>query len=472
MDPLNILLLDDDSETLGYFMERFRREEDKVDCCPDPADMARYLSRSVPDVLILCDEWSQDAMALLELLKQEWEDLPVILVSGAPSVPRAVEAMKKGARDFFVRPLENSGIDKVVLQAAKESRLLRKVNQVQKLYERQGQCEGIVGVSYPMQRIYRMIESVAASDATVLITGESGVGKELVAQAIHQKSARSEHPFVEVNCASIPRDLLESELFGHEKGAFTGATRKHTGCCEAARRGTLFLDEICEMGAELQAKLLRFLQEKTFRPLGSDRAVEVDTRVLCATNRDPMLEVQAGRFREDLYYRISVIPLEVPPLRERIEDIPILAMKFLEEFSPRYDKYFFDFSAGAMELLTAYPWPGNVRELKNTVEQIVALNMGSQVIERFLPERIRKGATSPKVVYLNPEVPSVDGPRKIVQLQELEKHAILQAVKACQGNIREAARRLGLGQATLYRKIKKYDNQTAVDALTAEQGRN
>ena len=460
MDPLNILLLDDDPQTLGLFRERFRRGKDRLTCCPDPADTARHLARSIPDVVILCEEWSADALALLEMLKREWEDLPVILVGAAPTVPRVVEAMKKGARDFFAKPLEDSGIDRAVLQAARESRLLRKVNQVQKLYERQGQCEGIIGVSYPMQRVYRTIESVAVAEATVLISGESGVGKELVAQAIHRKSGRRKHPFVEVNCASIPKDLLESELFGYERGAFTGATRKHVGCCEAARHGTLFLDEICEMGADLQAKLLRFLQERRFRPLGSERVVEVDTRVLCATNRDPLAEVQAGRLREDLYYRISVIPVEVPPLRERTEDIPLLAMKFLEVFSTRYQKYFYDFSMEAMEKLVAYPWPGNVRELMNTVEQIVALNTGSQVLERFLPDRIRKHASSPKVMHLCPsESPSMDGPRRIVRLHDLEKHAILHAVKACQGNVREAARRLGLGTATLYRKIKRYDEE-------------
>jgi two-component system, repressor protein LuxO len=471
MDPLRILLLDDEPATLGFFMERFRREGDCVECCPDPAELARFLSETVPDVLVLCTEWAEDPLGLLERLKREWEDLPVILVSRNHAVPCVVEAMKKGARDYFTKPLEESGIDKAVLQAAKESRLLRKVNQVQKLYERHGRCEGIIGVSYPMQRIYRMIESVAAGDATVLISGESGVGKELVAQAIHRRSVRSKHPFVEVNCASIPRDLLESELFGYERGAFTGATRKHAGCCEAARQGTLFLDEICEMGSQLQAKLLRFLQEKTFRPLGSDRAVEADTRVVCATNRNPLAEVGAGRFREDLYYRISVIPIEVPPLRERTEDISILAMKFLEEFSPKYDKYFYDFSAGAMEMLTAYPWPGNVRELRNTVEQIVALNMGSQVIERFLPDRIRTGVPSPKVIYLNPGTSATEGTRKIVRLHEMEKTAILQAVRECQGNIREAARRLGLGQATLYRKIKKYDSEVA-DILPVREGGN
>jgi two-component system repressor protein LuxO len=469
MDALRILLLDNDPESINYFLERFRRDEDHVECCTDPADMAHFMAKTIPDVLVLCTDWAGDALKLLGLLKQEWEDLPVIFISNDPPVPQVVEAMKKGARDYFAKPLAKSGIDKTILQAAKEARLLRKVNQVQKLYKRQGQCEGIIGVSYPMQRIYRMIESVAASDATVLITGESGVGKELVAQAIHRKSARNKHPFVEVNCASIPRDLLESELFGYEKGAFTGATRRHTGCCESARHGTLFLDEICEMGVELQAKMLRFLQEKTFRPLGSDRTVEVDTRVLCATNRDPLVEVQAGRFREDLYYRISVIPVEVPPLRERAEDIPILATKFLEDFSPRYDKYFYDFSVGALERMVEYPWPGNVRELKNMVEQIVALNMGSQVIERFLPERIRKGTPSAKVIYLNPEAPSGEGPRKIVQLHELEKQAILEAVKACQGNIREAARKLGLGQATLYRKIKKYDSELQ-EVLPAREG--
>ena len=470
MEPLKIFLLDNDPETLDFLRERFRRDQDRISTCMDHAEMSGFLSRDIPDVMVVSTDWSQDMIGLLEGLKREWEDLPIIFVSRKNSVPDVVEAMKKGARDYFLKPLQKSGIDKAILQAAKEARLLRKVNQFQELSERKGQCESIIGVSYPMQRIYRMIESVSHGDATILVSGESGVGKELVAQAIHTRGPRNRNPFIGINCASIPRELLESELFGHEKGAFTGANRRHLGCCEVANKGTLFLDEICEIGPEIQVKLLRFLQERSFRPLGSDRLVEVDTRVICATNRDPFEEVRAGRFREDLYYRISVIPIEVPPLRERNEDIPILAMKFLEEFSPKYDKYFYDFSAEAMEKIVEYAWPGNVRELKNTVEQVVALNMGSQVIDRFLPERLRKTKTQSSIKAFVPETDTADGNRRILRLYELEKHAILQALKICQGNIGEAARKLGLGQATLYRKLKKYEEETRVEqsALAVE----
>lgn len=459
MEPLNILVLDNDPETAAFFQERFRRQEDTVEICRLPETLSQFLQRGLPDVVILDTDWSGDgAIPALEALKREWEDLPVIFVSRDGNVPQVVEAMKRGARDYFLKPLEEGGIDRSVLQAVRESKLLRRVNQLQEAYERRGQFEGLVGVSYPMQRLYRMIDSVARGDATVLITGESGVGKELVAQAIHRRSQRREFPFVAVNCGSIPKDLLESELFGHEKGAFTGADRRQVGCCEAAHNGTLFLDEICEMAPSLQVKLLRFLQERSFRRLGSDRLIEVDTRVICATNRDPMNEIRAGRLREDLYYRISVIPIDVTPLRERREDIPVLAMRFLEEFSAKYEKYFYDFSVEAMEKIVEYHWPGNVRELKNTIEQIVALNMGSQVVERYLPEKLRhaKAPSIPSLKSPSSDLEPGDGFRRDLRLHEMEKQAILHALKVCRGNIGEAARKLGVGQATLYRKVKKY----------------
>ena len=455
MDPLKILLLDEDPETLAYLQERFRREDDHIFACERPDGLSQFFGQELPDVVILSTEWTHDDEDPLALLKGEWEDLPVIFVSHSSSVRDAVDRMKRGARDYFVKPLPDSGIDRAILQSAKESRLLRKVNQLQELYERRGQFDELIGVSYPMQRIYRIIESVARGDATVLITGESGVGKELVARAIHRKSSRRDKPFVAVNCANIPNNLLESELFGHEKGAFTGADRRRVGCCESAHQGTLFLDEVGEMGPELQVKLLRFLQEWNFRPLGGNRVVEVDTRVICATNREPAEEIKEGRLREDLYYRISVIPLEVPPLRDRKDDTPILAMKFLEEYSAKYEKYFYDFSAEAMERLMEYDWPGNVRELRNTVEQIVALNTGSQVIERFLPERLRNGGPNASAKAPTPET-EAGGVRRVLRLEELEKQAILHAIKVCQGNVGRAARQLGVGQATIYRKIKKY----------------
>jgi len=456
MEPLKLLLLDNDPITLDFLQDQFRRKNDEIHVCERPSALVQFFGKDLPDVVILAREWSENSLETLDLLKREWEELPVIFVSRNGSVPDVVQVMKKGARDYFLKPLGETGIEKSILQAAKDSKLLRKVNQLQEVHERRGQFDGLIGVSYTMQRIYRMIESVARGDATVMITGESGVGKELVAQAVHRRSLRRKNPFVAVNCANIPASLLESELFGHEKGAFTGADRRRIGCCEAAHTGTLFLDEICEMCPELQVKLLRFLEERNFRPLGGNRIVDVDSRVICATNRDPLVEIREGRLREDLYYRIAVIPLEVPTLRERKDDIPILAMKFLEEFSAKYEKYFYDFSADAMERLIEYGWPGNVRELKNTIEQIVALNTGSQVLPRFLPDRLLDATPKPKVQYIDSEDDGGNGVRKILRLHELEKQAILQALKICHGNIGEASRKLGLGQATLYRKIKKY----------------
>ncbi len=457
MEGLAILVLDHDPETLAFLMQRFRRANDSIFTCSTSEELSAYLRQRVPDVVVLSSTWTLHPLEVLEEMKRSYGELPVIMVSNNGGVPEAVEAMKRGARDYLVKPLDQSGLEKAVLQAAREYHLLKRVNRLQTAYHTRGQFEELVGISPAMQQIYKTIEHIAYGDATVLITGESGVGKELAARAIHRRSLRRDKPFVAINCANIPKDLLENELFGHDKGAFTGAATRQTGRCHEAHHGTLFLDEICEIDYDLQAKLLRFLQEKTFRPLGSSHLVEVDIRVICATNRNPLQEIQKGRLREDLYYRIAVIPLEIPPLRHRKEDIPILAMKFLGEFSARYDKYFYDFSPEAMERLIAYPWPGNVRELRNTIEQVVALSTGAQVFERFLPESIRTYTPTPRKGMVHhlaqKEPPHI---QEIIPLRELERHTILRAIEMCRGNMREAAQRLGLGQATLYRKAKKY----------------
>ena len=461
MEGLTIVVLDSDPETVDFLAARFRRRCDRIQVCPNAGELSAFSRQYFPDVIVLSPTWSDQGLAVLEGLGREYPEVPVIVVSVGGSVPEAVEAMKKGAKDYFVKPLGQSGLDRAVLHAAREHHLLRRVNKLQAVYRSRGQFEEIIGVSPAMQRIYRTIESISYGDATVLITGESGVGKELVARAIHRRSPRREKPFVAINCASIPKDLLESELFGHERGAFTGASKRQIGRCREADQGVLFLDEICEMDFDLQAKLLRFLQEKTFSPLGGPGPVEVDTRVICATNRNPLEEIRKGRLREDLYYRISVIPVEIPPLRARKEDIPILAMKFLGEFSARYDKYFYDFSAEAMEKLIEYPWPGNVRELKNTVEHIVALNTGSQVLSRFLPEAIRTySPPSRREAFDSPVVREAAEHHELLPMRELEKHTIIRAIRICHGNMKEAAHRLGLGQATLYRKAKKYGLRT------------
>jgi DNA-binding NtrC family response regulator len=302
-----------------------------------------------------------------------------------------------------------------------------------------------------------------------MITGESGTGKELVAHAIHTRSPRRDGAFVTVNCAAIPKDLLESELFGHEKGAFTGADTQHIGSCERSDGGTLFLDEICEMDMGLQSKMLRFLQNHIFTRVGGNENIEVDSRVIAATNKDPLEEVEKGKLRDDLYYRLNVVPIHLPPLRERPEDIPVLAQHFLASMSEKYDKYFWDFAPDAVPLLLIYPWPGNVRELRNTIERIVVLATSDRVTPDLFPDRIRKAASKGKLPQL-----AIDEALQCIQkalqapaaeptatddgipFAEVEKRAILGAISKCNGDISKAARKLGLSRATLYRKLDKY----------------
>jgi DNA-binding NtrC family response regulator len=343
------------------------------------------------------------------------------------------------------------------------------VKQLADVYERGGKLGELVGVSPAMHEIYGRIKSICNTDATVLIYGESGTGKELVAHATHVLSLRSDGEFVPVNCAAIPKDLLESELFGHEKGAFTGADRLHIGSCERADGGTLFLDEICEMAHGLQSKLLRFLQNHTFTRVGGTDTMEVDSRVIAATNRDPLGEVERGALREDLYYRLNVVPIHIPPLRERPEDIPVLAQHFLVMMGEKYNKYFWDFSPDSVRLLLCYEWPGNVRELRNTIERIVVLANTDRVTPDLFPERVRKAAQTAEVPELDvdeameciqkalqtPQAPPEETD-EVLPFVEVERRAILGAIDKCGGDISKAARKLGLSRATLYRKLDKY----------------
>ncbi len=311
----------------------------------------------------------------------------------------------------------------------------------------------IMGQDMPM-----VIKNVSDTDATVFIIGESGTGKELVARSLHSHSRRASKSMVAINCAAIPHELLESELFGHEKGAFTGAHRRKLGSFQVAHRGTIFLDEICEMPMSLQAKLLRFIQERKFMRVGGHTDIEVDVRILAATNKDPLNEVRGGRFREDLYYRLLVVPIEIPPLRERREDIPILAMHFLEIFSLEHKRSFFEFSPEAMKMLINYNWKGNIRELENVVEGLVVLHDGRVVFPKHLPanvvEHVPDYPEAEKVeIYVKHLFPGED---KVIPFKEVEKRVIENAIRACDGNIVKAAKKLRIGQATVYRKIKNY----------------
>ena len=460
MSSFHVLVAERTIDALAGFRDALERAGHHCRTVYREAGMREGIAAEVPDVVVIDGGAGDDGRGLdmLERLKAEFEDLPVIVVTEkSPSAEEVVAAIRAGAFDVVPSDQDPAKLEAAVENAGTMHRLMIKVNQLQSHYTRRGRFEKLIGISPRMQAIYSIIENVGRTDVTVFITGESGTGKELIASALHACSARTGGPFVAVNAAAIPRDLLESELFGHEKGAFTGATGRYLGCCERAHRGTLFLDEICEMDVGLQSKLLRFLQERTFHRLGGQETISVDTRIVAATNRDPFERIEAGLLREDLYYRLNVVPIHVPPLRDRAEDIPVLAAAFLERLSSRYEKYFYDFEPAAMSALTRYSWPGNVREMENTIERIVVLHNGSRISARMLPERVLGGGTARRPETLPPAArPAWAGDDVIVPFVEVEKETIIRALTICRGNVSMAASRLELGQATLYRKIKKY----------------
>jgi len=437
--------------------------------CKDTASLMQRMAERVPDVVLMEVKHACGDASPLEHVRGRFHDLPVIVVANEPSVAEVVECMKKGAEDVVAVDESGADLDKRLLDAADKHRLSVQVKQLNEAYERGGKLGELVGISPVMHEIYSTIRSITATDATVLIWGESGTGKELVAHATHMLSPRSDGAFVTVNCAAIPKDLLESELFGHEKGSFTSADRLHIGSCERAHGGTLFLDEIAEMDHGLQSKMLRFLQNHTFTRVGGTDNIEVDSRVIAATNKDPLQEVERGNLRDDLYYRLNVVPIYIPPLRERPEDIPVLAQHFLVMMGDKYNKYFWDFSPEAVRLLLCYQWPGNVRELRNTIERIVVLANTDRVTPELFPERIRK-ATADSIVpplavdealecikaALQAREVEAEETDEVLPFVEVERRAILGAIKKCDGDISKAARKLGLSRATLYRKLDKY----------------
>jgi len=399
-----------------------------------------------------------NGIAFIQEVHETAPDLPVIIITAHSSIERAVDAMRKGAHDFSPKPIDFNRLTVSVKNAVEWFALKRKVAKWERS-KKTGLC-GLLGGSPEMQVIYRIIENVASSKAPVLITGESGTGKELAAQAIHQLSPRSKQELIDVNCSAIPKDLLESELFGHERNAFTGANERYIGRCERADKSTLFLDEIAEMNAALQPKLLRFLEEYAFYRVGGKEKVSVDIRIVSATNRDPMEAIRQGQLREDVYYRLNVVNVHFPPLRERPEDIPDLAAYFLEKFAKVNGKNFRKICADAENALCEYAWPGNVRELQNCIQQAVVLNTGERLELEMLPEPIRaKTKTQPISGADNKEenaIPS-GAEDEIVPVEIFEKQAIEKALRITNGNVAKAAAGLHLSQATLYRKIKDYE---------------
>ncbi|MDL2313641.1 sigma-54 dependent transcriptional regulator [Desulfovibrio sp. OttesenSCG-928-C14] len=410
-------------------------------------EKAIELCRARPFDLVLMD-MRMPGLSGLETLKEIKKynpAIPVLIMTAYSDVGNAVEAIKAGAYDYLSKPLNFDEL-KLALERAVDHAGLRIENRKLRdaLADHFDDC-GIIGVSPAIQELMRTLKTVSPSEATVLLTGESGTGKELVAKIIHNNSPRRRGPYIAVNCAALSEPLLESELFGHEKGAFTGAERRRDGRFYAAHKGTIFLDEIGDIPITMQAKLLRVIQERELQRLGGDHPVQVDVRIIAATNRDLRLGVSDGAFREDLFYRLNVVTLEIPPLRERQEDIPLLARYFLKTFTQKNGKQIKGFTPAAMDKLLKYPWPGNVRELENTVERAVVLLLGDYVTEHELPPNIMQNASNDK---------SFNTDFGDLTLDQIEKIIVRQTLANAGGNKSEAARRLGITRKTLASKIQ------------------
>jgi two-component system nitrogen regulation response regulator NtrX len=386
-----------------------------------------------------------DGLEVLDKLRERPEAPPVIMVSGHGSVQTAVQATKLGAFDFIEKPLETERVLVAVRNALERRELEEEVGRLRLKIERRYQ---MVGTSPALEKVREAIGRSAPTNATVLITGESGTGKELVARAIHGNSQRAREPFVQVNCAAIPEDLIESELFGHEKGSFTGATAKQIGKFEQAHRGTIFLDEVADMSARTQAKVLRVLQEGEVERVGSQATIKVDVRVIAATNKDLSEEIEQGRFREDLFFRLSVIPIHTPPLRERREDIEPLVEHFASSFASEDNLRRKSFSPDALERLKAHSWKGNVRELRNTVERVLIMAAGDTIEVSDLPENIRHGDESPG---------DIGGAGTLKEFKETSERAFLvQKLRENGWNISQTAQVIGTPRSNLYKKLEQY----------------
>ena len=432
-----ILIVDDEKDT-REFMARALSGKYEVLTAADAELAMKQLDADRSIRLLLSDVRmpGEDGITLMKAAKAMNPGLAVILLTAFGSIDQAVAAMKDGADDFITKPVDLDQLELRVEKALKAHKLESEVKHLKAQLDEKYGMNGIVGSSPAMQKVFRMIRQAAPTDATVLIQGPSGTGKELVARAIHNLSNRSKGPFVAVEFAAISPNLLESEMFGHEKGAFTGAVSRRIGRFEAANHGTIFLDEISEMPLELQVKLLRVLQEREFQRVGSNETVKCDIRIVAATNRDLAAYVKEGKFREDLYYRLNVIDMRLPTLKERTGDVPLLVNRYLREFGGK------SVSPDAMRLLEAYQWPGNVRELRNAVEKMCVLSSSGEIGVDDVPDEMKRDV---------PMTLSVSG-----TLGETEKAKILAVLEEVGGNRTKAAERLGISRRTIYRKLEEY----------------
>lgn len=445
----NVLVIDDEEQMLDSLRLNLQQTGYSVTTAASGAEGIALFDAGDFN-LVLCDLQLPDipGLEVLRKLKEKDPATEVIIISAYGSIENAVEATKAGAFHFVEKPFEFDELQLLMDRAIERQELIEESEGLRQTLRERTTYSNIIGRSKKMQTIYEMIEAVAKSDANILIVGESGTGKELIANAVHYNSHRSKAKFVKVNCSALPKELIESELFGHTKGAFTGAARDKEGLIASANGGSLLLDEIAEMPLELQPKLLRALQERVYYRLGSEQPVEVDFRLICATNQNPLDAVRGGTLREDLYYRVSTITIELPPLRERAEDIQLLADHFLQTFSDKYGKQMRGFSQPARAAMYNHQWPGNVRELESAIERAVLLSK-SDVVE----------ASDFQFTLIEPQTHSDNGflaPANMT-LEEIERAVIEQTLKRTNGNKQAAAKALGIYRPRLYSKIQKYN---------------
>ncbi|EJG0590397.1 sigma-54-dependent Fis family transcriptional regulator [Vibrio parahaemolyticus] len=509
------VLLVEDSTSLAILYKQYVKDEPyDIFHVETGREAIQFIERSKPQLIIL--DLKLPDMSGEDVL--DWiiqNDIPtsVIIATAHGSVDLAVNLIQKGAEDFLEKPINADRLKTSVALHLKRAKLEDLVENIQSTFDRHN-YHGFIGSSLPMQAVYKTIDAVAPTSASVFIVGESGTGKEVCAEAVHRQSDRRDKPFIAINCGAIPRDLMESEIFGHVKGAFTGATTDRKGAATLAHGGTLFLDELCEMELEMQKKLLRFLQTGTYTPLGGTKEMKVDVRIICATNRDPLTEVEEGRFREDLYYRVHVVPIDMPPLRERGSDIVTLAKHFLTTYAKEDKKKFSNIDTEAQHVIKHYEWPGNVRQLQNIIRNIVVLNNDEKVTVAHLPAQLTQKKTQARTVTpvhvessspssnlnghnapamqtqpIEPVQPVQEAPAQQTQpivgvetpshslspyfnadgsirpMWQVEREAIQNAIAYCDGNVLNAAVMLELSPSTVYRKKQAWE----ADEVNLEQ---
>lgn len=445
-----VLVVDDERDMCEMLTSGLRHRGYAAEWRTSAAQALQRLTENPTEVLVADLNMPEtDGVELCRRVAASHPDVPVIVITAFGSLETAVAAIRAGAYDFITKPFEIEALALAVERAIQHRELRREVTRLRKAVSEARRFGDILGDSDPLKRVYSLIESVASSDSTVLITGESGTGKELVAHALHDRSARREGPFAAINCAAMSESLLESELFGHVRGAFTDAKESRAGLFVRGRGGTVFLDELGEMPKNMQAKLLRVLETRTVLPVGSDTEIPIDIRIVAATNRDLESEIEEGRFRADLYFRVNVIRIEMPPLRARGNDVLLLAQEFIDRAAARAGKPVVGLSAKAAERLLAYSWPGNVRELQNAVEHAVALTGYENIMPDDLPERIRDHRSSHVLV-------AADDPSQFLTMAEVERRYVLRVLEASGGNKTLAAKILGFDRRTMYRKLQRY----------------